>query len=118
MSFLKITAGLCMVKEPHRPSDAEKLWEVHQIARNTKELCQRLSKLFSCRGNVGCRATLKHLQQTGGNGIGMHWTLYLSFLATTQPCLPTLKLAIIADVRIEGQENEGQLGQITHEEAS
>lgn len=38
--------------------------------------------------------------------------------ATTQPCLPTLKLAIIADVRIEGQENEGQLGQITHEEAS
>ena len=58
-----------------------------------------------------------HIETSAARG-KWHWTLYLSFLATTQPCLPTLKLAIIADVRIEGQENEGQLGQITHEEAS
>ena len=48
-----------MVKEPQRPSDAEKLWEVHQIARKTKELCQRLSKLFSCRGYDRSKATIE-----------------------------------------------------------
>ena len=92
-------------------------WEVVGGTPNRQENQGALPKVIQvvllpgqCR-----RATLKHLQHREGE-MALD-TKNLSFLATTQPCLPTLKLAIIADVRIEGQENEGQLGQITHEEA-